>query len=80
MDPRVPDSLEALGFELTSERPLDEVQWMVNGSTVHQGGPEAIHYLWPLSAGRHRVKARIRPKGSRRYVEVAEVGFLVRSN
>jgi len=78
MDPRVPDSREALGFELTAEQPLQEVHWFVNGAPVHQGGPEATRYLWPLAVGKHRVKARIRLKGARDYVEVAEVGFVVR--
>ena len=78
MDPRVPDSQEALGFELASDQPLQEVQWFVNGASVHQGGPEAARYLWPLAVGKHRVKARIRLKGASDYVEAAEVGFVVR--
>jgi penicillin-binding protein 1C len=78
LDPRVPDSLEALGFELTSELSLKEVQWIVDGALIHKGGAEAMRHLWPLQVGKHTVKVYVLPEGTRGYVELPEVGFVVR--
>jgi penicillin-binding protein 1C len=78
MDPRVPDSKEALAFEISTATPLATVAWIVDGLTVHRGDGQGTRYLWPLSPGRHTVRAEVQPVYSSEPVELPEVVFWVR--
>jgi penicillin-binding protein 1C len=59
-DPRIPDSLEALTFEIESPRPISAVRWIVDGVQVGETGEGIQKYLWSPQHGRHTVEARVR--------------------
>jgi len=76
MDPRIPDTHEAFQFQ-TSELPPDAfVEWHVDDRSVATTATR--HYLWPLSRGAHRVKARIWMSGAQFPVDTASVPFVVK--
>lgn len=58
MDPRIDDANEQFRFALSDSAAVyDRIEWVVDGAVV--GTTSVPTYLWPLSAGRHTVEARI---------------------
>nr|WP_240954303.1 transglycosylase domain-containing protein [Solimonas marina] len=54
-DPRIPDDLEVLRFELAWRGTPTTVRWEVDGRVVAQ--TPGTQYDWPLQAGVHRLRA-----------------------
>jgi penicillin-binding protein 1C len=77
-DPRIPDSLEALTFEIESPRPVSAVRWIVDGVQVGETGEGIGRYSWKLQQGRHSVGAEVRVAGSEKWTQTALVGFGVK--
>lgn len=78
MDPRIPNSKEAIAFELSATQPLSEIEWIVDGVTVHRCSGHETRYLWPLTLGRHTLTAKVRTHHSSQPQAVSEVAFWVR--
>ncbi|NGY03681.1 transglycosylase domain-containing protein [Solimonas terrae] len=57
-DPRIPDALEALRFELAWRETPVAVRWQVDGATVAETSD--AQYDWPLVVGAHRLQAAVR--------------------
>jgi penicillin-binding protein 1C len=77
-DPRIPDHLEALPFEIAAHGEVSEVRWFVDGSEVARTQGGSTKALWPLTEGRHTVKATVRFAATGEVVPSQEVGFWVR--
>lgn len=57
-DPRIPDALEALRFELAWRETPTSVRWQVDGRTVAETAQ--TQYDWPLQRGAHELRAVVR--------------------
>lgn len=77
-DPRIPDLLEALPFEIAAHGEVSEVRWFVDGGEVARTQGGSTKALWPLTEGRHTVKAVVRVAATSEEVHSQEVGFWVR--
>jgi penicillin-binding protein 1C len=77
-DPRIPDHLEALPFELHASVPVSEVRWIVDDHEIAVSESLPHRYLWPLTAGHHTVKARALSAESSALLETDPVDFWVR--
>lgn len=77
-DPRIPDGLEALPFEIAASGEVSEVQWIVDGREFAKTTGDATKALWPLVEGRHTVKAVARFAATGEVVTSQVVGFWVR--
>ncbi len=56
MDPRVPDALEAFEFRIDGMTRRDVVEWEIDDTRIRRSSGE---YLWPLTKGRHNIKATV---------------------
>jgi penicillin-binding protein 1C len=77
-DPRIPDALEALPFQVESTRPITAVRWIVDGVQVGETGEGKRTYSWPLKQGHHTVVASVRSGDGMEWSVTEEVGFWVR--
>ncbi len=59
-DPRIPDHLEALPFEVEATRPITAIRWLVDGAQVGETGAGILAYSWALQHGHHTVAAQVR--------------------
>lgn len=78
MDPRIPDHLEVFPFKLQSSHAPHRVEWIVDNEVMKLEAKGDGEYLWPLSSGRHSVKARYWQDEKSAARETAEVSFLVK--
>ena len=64
MDPRIPDDHEAFEFVIEGVKETERVEWMLNGKRIARtrGG----RYLWPVTQGKHLLKAEAYKNGSSR--------------
>ena len=58
MDPRIPDALEVLPFEVENGETYSRVQWILDGKLVASASG-AKPYPWSLQRGKHTVYARL---------------------
>jgi len=58
MDPRIPDALEVMPFEVEHGETYSRVQWILDGKLVASASG-ATPYSWSLRRGRHTVFARL---------------------
>lgn len=77
-DPRIPDHLEALPFEIAAPTDATQIKWIVDNREVGVSGGRVSTYLWPLEAGHHEVRAKVLYKGQRSPIDTDPVGFWVR--
>ncbi len=80
MDPRIPDDLEALDFELGRDPQGAVVEWWVDRvpRALVRSGP--TRWRWPLAPGRHEVRAVIRRGAGAPAVHTERVAFHVRAS
>jgi penicillin-binding protein 1C len=78
MDPRIPDDLEALRFEVETGAPPRRIEWWVDGVLAAVTGEGERTWEWPVARGSHGAGARIWLEGIDRPVEIPEVPFHVR--
>lgn len=64
MDPRIPDSLEVLPFEVEDGELYSRVQWILDGKLVASASG-ATPFSWSLQRGHHTVYARLWKTGTR---------------
>ena len=76
MDPRIPDTHEAFPFQVSNLPAPAFVDWVVDGKLA--ATTTTSHYLWPLSRGRHQVKARVWMAGAETPQETGAVNFVVK--
>jgi penicillin-binding protein 1C len=76
MDPRIPDNHEAFQFRMANLPENSTVNWYVDGKL--SATTSTRNYLWPLSRGGHRVKAKVWTPGVESPMETARVNFLVK--
>jgi len=62
LDPRLPDSHEAMVFEVSPTPGLREVRWLVDGQEA--AATRGRRYTWPLRRGEHHVEAAVAVSGS----------------
>ncbi len=62
MDPRIPDDNEAFEFVIAGVGDGDTVSWSLDGGEI--GTTKGGSYLWALTKGEHRVKAKIVQQGN----------------
>ncbi|HEY9547021.1 MAG TPA: penicillin-binding transpeptidase domain-containing protein, partial [Solimonas sp.] len=74
-DPRIPDALEALRFELAWRETPVSVRWEVDGRPVAETAD--TQYDWSLQGGAHQLRAVVRGVGGREQATAA-VRFTVR--
>jgi penicillin-binding protein 1C len=77
-DPRIPDRLEALPFEVEATRPIIAIRWLVDGEQVGETGAGILAYSWALQQGHHTVTAQVRIADALEWIETDKVGFWVR--
>ena len=77
-DPRIPDTLEALPFEIEATRPISTIRWIVDGVPVGETGAGVRTYSWALQQGRHTVAAKVRVEDNEDWLETEDIGFWVR--
>jgi penicillin-binding protein 1C len=77
-DPRIPDHLEAVPFEVESSAGVSEITWIVDGKEVARTGSGITKWSWSPVEGRHTVRAVASIAGSSDTVTSHEVGFWVR--
>jgi penicillin-binding protein 1C len=77
-DPRIPDAFEAIPFELSAQRPIMKVRWIVDDKEFGTTSGNIRKLLWPLVEGHHVVKAEVTFVHSNERTTTQEVGFWVR--
>ena len=77
-DPRIPDHLEALPFELAAPAAISEIRWFVDDREVGVSRSASAKYLWPLEAGHHTVRATVLEKNRSTLRETETITFWVR--
>ena len=77
-DPRIPDPLEALPFQVEATRPITAIRWLVDGAQVGETGAGILAYSWELQEGRHTVTAKVRVEDNEDWLETEDIGFWVR--
>ena len=77
-DPRIPDRLEALPFQVEATRPITAIRWLVDGAQVGETGAGILAYSWALQHGHHTVAAQVRIEEAPEWIETDKVGFWVR--
>ena len=77
-DPRIPDTLEALPFEIAAPGALSEVRWFVDDREVGVSKGTYQKFLWPLEAGHHTVKAAVFQSNETVPTETEAIAFWVR--
>jgi penicillin-binding protein 1C len=75
-DPRIPDEHEALRFSLNTVPAGANVRWFVDDIQVAK--TTSADFLWPLVAGRHRVRASIDLSDSKTVVHVGPAAVFVK--
>lgn len=70
-DPRIPDDMEAIAFELDSDS--GPAHWYLDGSEVGTSSVEKGRLVWKIAPGKHIVTAKIND------VETKPVSFLVKN-
>ncbi len=76
IDPRIPRELQAFAFKLPNAAGASRVEWVLDGKKA--GETDVTRFLWPLSRGTHRVKAKVWREGRGDVVETREVSFTVK--
>lgn len=74
-DPRIPDALEALRFELAWQETPASVRWLVDGQPVAETAQ--TEYDWSLQGGQHQLQALVRGADGHQQM-TAPVRFTVR--
>lgn len=77
-DPRIPDHLEALPFEIAAPASVSEIRWVVDNREVGVSGGSSPKYLWPLEAGHHTVRAKVLYPGQSNAIDTEPIDFWVR--
>ncbi len=76
MDPRIPDSHEAFQFQIADLPKGARILWYVDD---HLSATTSVpHFLWPLTRGAHRTRARIWPVNAKLAIETPSVTFMVK--
>ena len=75
-DPRIPDHMEALEFKLDSEQDIARVDWYLNGEVI--ASTKSAKYHWPLTVGKHSVKAKVFKHSTSKSVMTKTVSMLVK--
>jgi hypothetical protein len=78
MDPRVPDTLEALSLILPKGLPSRRVEWIVDGVIAGTTGPGSCRFQWVMQKGHHTAQARVWLNESSEASETPPVAFSVR--
>jgi penicillin-binding protein 1C len=76
-DPRIPDHLEALRFQIATGEAFDFFEWILDGSVIARTDGQTLSHLWSLITGRHSLKVRGRLKNSGLELYSEEVTFTV---
>ena len=78
MDPRIPDALEVLPFEVENGETYSRVQWFLDGKLVAIASG-AKPYSWSLQRGQHTVYARLWKSSTQAVpLETRAVHFIVK--
>jgi len=78
MDPRIPDAMEVLPFEVEHGETYSRVQWILDGKLVASKSG-AVPYSWSLQRGNHTVYARLWKTGAQATpLETRTVHFIVK--
>jgi len=75
LDPRIPRAKQAFEMRLSGVREGDDVQWVVDN--VPQPPVTGASYLWPVTRGKHQVKASVW-RGGKRIARTAPHAFEVK--
>jgi penicillin-binding protein 1C len=75
LDPRIPDELEQVDFELAWAQVPQRVRWYLNDREVGQS--VGVRWSWPLQRGRHRLHALVETVSGEQ-LATAGVDFVVR--
>ena len=76
MDPRIPDDHEAFQFQMANLPENSMVDWFVDGKLA--ATTPTRNYLWPLSKGPHRARARVWVSSITPPLETGWVNFMVK--
>ena len=76
LDPRLPDHLEVIEFQLSALPEKARAEWYVDGRFI--AGTRVPHAKWILSRGAHTVYALIRVQDPSTVQTVGPVGFVVK--
>jgi penicillin-binding protein 1C len=77
-DPRIPDALEAIAFEVRSPAAVTAVRWIVDGVQVGETTDGSLKYRWLLQEGSHSMYAQVKDSRSAEYIDTERVSFWVR--
>jgi penicillin-binding protein 1C len=77
-DPRIPDNLEALPFEIAAPARVSKIRWIVDDREIGVSEGAQLKYLWPLEAGHHTVRASVIQKDQSTSIETETITFWVR--
>ncbi|MGI6525148.1 MAG: transglycosylase domain-containing protein [Bdellovibrionota bacterium] len=78
MDPRIPDSEEALIFEITPLEGVLSVHWLLNGVEVGVSKKRNGRFFWQVQKGQHVLQAVVDIAGYDGSIFSREVPFLVK--
>jgi penicillin-binding protein 1C len=74
VDPRIPMDLQRLPFTMKGLKPTQEVDWILNGTTIATSGER---YLWPVKRGHYTLSARVREAAQTVY-EAPQIRYIVK--
>ena len=77
-DPRIPDHLEAIPFEIEAPSDITHVQWLVDDQEIGTSIGTSRKFSWPLVVGHHTVRARVTAANGGFSLDTAPIGFWVR--
>ena len=77
-DPRIPDHLEAVPFEVEAPVGTQEIRWIVDDKEVGVSQGPSRKYLWSLVPGHHTVQAVVTAQSGAPPVTTEPIGFWVR--
>ena len=78
MDPRIPDELEYFPFQLGPVPTQSRVEWILDDRVLASTSGQEPSYLWQVSLGSHKLRARLWRDNRDRPVETEPVVFLVK--
>ena len=78
MDPRIPDELEYFPFQLASVPATSRVEWILDDEVVASTSGNEPSYLWRVSRGSHKLRARLWHDNMDSPFETEAVVFLVK--
>ncbi len=77
-DPRIPNSHEAIPFEIVAPQSVTRIRWVVDGIRIAETDGTSRKYLWALQRGHHTVSAQVQQSEDAAWSETDGVDFWVR--